>query len=165
MFAALFFGFCGSAEGDAGLAFGFVAGKARALEVVSMAGDVRAKFFVEVGIELRTMEDARDEFAEIGERVHRLLRAQSLHGINAGSAGCRKRGCEQRQGHHDQSANQAGKRVGSADVEQERCDEPRSEQRCKQTHRTAEKCELRAGNENQPGGAAIGTAGGGGGIR
>jgi hypothetical protein len=49
------------------LAFGFVAREAGALEVVSMTGDVRAKLFVEFGIELGAMEEEREELAEVGK--------------------------------------------------------------------------------------------------
>jgi hypothetical protein len=47
-----------------GFKFLFVAG---ALEFIGVASDVGAKFFVEVGIELRAMEEGREKLAEIRE--------------------------------------------------------------------------------------------------
>jgi hypothetical protein len=53
-----------------GAAFGFRAGKAGAFEVVGVAGDVGAEFFVEVGVEIGATKESGEEFAEISENVH-----------------------------------------------------------------------------------------------
>jgi hypothetical protein len=70
LFANVFLGFFNGAESDVGAAFGFRAGKAGAFEVVGVAGDVGAEFFVKVGVEIGATKESGEEFAEVGEQAH-----------------------------------------------------------------------------------------------
>src|SRR5271170_118160 len=60
-----FFGFFVGAKGDTGLALGFRAREAGALEVVGVAGDVRTEFFVEVAVCVGAVEERGEQEAQI----------------------------------------------------------------------------------------------------
>jgi hypothetical protein len=70
LFADVFFGFFHGAERNTRLAFGLRAGDTRAFEVVGVTIDVRAHFFLEILIELLSMEERRNQGAEISEDFH-----------------------------------------------------------------------------------------------